>query len=345
MRELTFVGPSKIEFRDKAEPALEGPTQALVRPLAVARCDLDLGMARGLVPVSASYALGHECVAEVIAVGDGVTSVAPGDRVIVPFQISCGACERCMRGHTGSCRAVPKLSAYGLAPFSTVEWGGAVCDVLRVPFADAMLVPLPPGLDPVAAAALGDNAIDGFRTVNAGLSARPGARVLVAGGGAPSVGLYAVAAARALGASEVVYVDASEPRAALAAKLGARVVQERWSPALRVGRFEITVDATSHADGLRFCLASTDAEGVCTSVGVYFADVAFPLFELYTRGITFITSRVNARRDLPAALGLFASGALDLATVASHVVAWDDAPAAWTEPASKLVIRRSPGYI
>ena len=340
MRELTFVEPGTIEWHEKPEPVLEGPKEALVRPIAVSRCDLDFVFARGKAPVSGPFALGHECVAEVIEVGDAVTNVKPGDRVVVPFQISCGECARCLRGHTGSCTAVPKLSAYGLAPLANKEWGGAVCDVLRVPFADAMLVPLPANLDPVGAAALGDNAIDGFRTVNVALAKSPGAKVLIAGGGAPSVALYAVAAAKALGASEIVYVDPSEERAALATKLGAKALREKCAPGLKAGRFEITVDCTSREEGLRFCLASTEPEGVCTSVGIYFGDVALPLLEMYTRGITFITSRINARRDLPEALSLFAKGAFDLSSVATKVVSWDEAPSAWAEPAAKLVVKR-----
>jgi alcohol dehydrogenase len=341
MRQLTFVEAGRVEVREAIAPELAGDGEALVRPIAVARCDLDLVFARGKAPVAGPFALGHECIAEVLAIGDAVRTVRPGDRVIVPFQISCGACDRCVRGLTGSCKAVPKLAAYGLAPLSGTEYGGAVSDVLRVPFADAMLVALPAGVDPTHAAALGDNAIDGLRTVSDGLARMPGARVLVAGGGAPSVALYGVAAARALGASEVVYVDPSPERAAVAEKLGATVVREKATAALRLGRFPITVDASGREDGLRFCIASTDVEGLCTSVGIYFTDVPFPLLEMYTRGITFVTGRINTRRDLPGALALLAKGALDLGTVATTIVPWDQAAEAWLEPVPKLVLARA----
>jgi threonine dehydrogenase-like Zn-dependent dehydrogenase len=340
MRELTFVEPGNVEFREMPAPRIENGQQALVRPLAVSRCDLDFVFARGKAPVPGPFALGHECVAEVLEVGDMVRGVTPGDRVIVPFQISCGECDRCRRGQTGCCTAVPKLAAFGLAPLSGSEFGGAVSDVLRIPFADAMLVRLPDGLDPVVAAALGDNAVDGFRSVNEGLSAEPGAKVLVAGGGAPSVALYAVAAARALGASQVVYVDTATDRCAIAEKLGGSVVREKFRPELRLGRFPVTVDASAREEGLQFCIASTDLDGVCTSVGIYFGEVRFPLLEMYTRGIRFVTGRTQARRDLPAALRLASSGAFDLAAVATTIVSWDDAPRAWTEPAPKLVVRR-----
>jgi len=340
MRELTFVAPGVIEFREKPAPVLDGADQALVRPIAVARCDLDFVFASGKAPAAGPFALGHESIAEVLEVGDAVTGVRPGDRVIVPFQISCGECARCRAGRTGSCAVAPKLAAFGLANLSGVEFGGAISDALRVPYADAMLVGLPKELDPVVVAALGDNAVDGFRTVREALARTPGERVLVAGGGAPSVALYAVAAARALGASEVVYVDPSPERTAIAERLGAVAVREKCTPELRLGRFPITVDCVGRPEGIRFCLASTDVEGTCIGASVYFDEVPFPLLQLYTRGIRFVTGRANARQDLPAALALVASGAFDLAPIVTTVVQWEHAPEVWKEPATKLVIRR-----
>lgn len=338
MQQLTFVAPGQIEFREVPAPRIEDGKQALVRPLAVARCDLDFVFARGKAPIAGPFALGHECIGEVLEVGDLVTSVEPGDRVVVPFQINCGECARCRSGQTGSCSALPKLAAFGLAPLSGVEYGGALSDVLRVPFADAMLVRLEPDTDPVHAAALADNAIDGFRTVYEPLTRLPGGAVLVAGGGAPSVALYAVAAARALGATEVVYVDPSEERGRVAENLGARVVRERCAPALRIGRFPIVVDATGREEGLRFCLSSVDAWGTCTSVGIYFGEVSMRLYDMYTRGVRFLTGRVDARRDLPAALALAGRGAFALAPVVTRLVAWEEAAGAWLEPATKLVV-------
>jgi alcohol dehydrogenase len=202
-----------------------------------------------------------------------------------------------------------------------------------------MLVKLPAGIEPTAAAALGDNAVDGFRTVHGPLSREPGASVLIGGGGAPSVAMYAVASAVALGAREVVYVDPSESRAALAESLGARAVCAQCEPSLRLGRFPITVDATGREEGLRFVLESTDVYGECTSVGIYFSDVPLPLFKLYTRGVRFTTGRVDLRRDLPAALEAVSAG-LNIAAVATDVVSWSDAADAWTEPATKLIVRR-----
>ncbi len=339
MRELTFVEAGKVEFREKASPTLGGPKEAIVRPIAASRCDLDLVIARGKAPIAGPFAMGHECTAEVVDVGDAVRTVKPGDRVAVPFQIRCGECARCKRNQGAYCTGVPKLSSFGLGPLSGTEYGGCVSDLLRVPFADAMLVRLPDGVDPLFAAALSDNAVDGYRTVAEALALEPGEPVLVAGGGATSVGLYAVSAAKACGASAITYVDTSEERGAIATRLGATFVRERYRPDLRVGRFPITVDATAREEGLRFCIASTDGGGVTTSVGIYFGDVRFDLLDMYTRGIRFVTGRVDARRELEPALALVARGLFDLAPIVTSIVSFDDAPRAWVEPGTKVVAR------
>ncbi len=160
MRSLTYLKPGAFEWRERDAPRLAADTDAIVRPLAVARCDLDLYIATGLVPFAGPFAFGHEAVAEVVEAGDAA-GVVPGQRVVVPFQLSCGRCANCRRGFTGTCEAYPWLSAYGLARGGAVERGGALSDLMYVPFADHMLVPLPAGLDPVHAASAADNIPDG----------------------------------------------------------------------------------------------------------------------------------------------------------------------------------------
>ena len=199
MQQLTMTADRQVEWWDVPAPALQGPGEALVRPLAVALCDLDQPILRGDAPIPGPIAIGHEFVAEVTEVGDDVRGVAPGDRVVVPFQISCGACVRCRAGQTGDCTSVPPRSMYGFGIFGG-DWGGALSDLVRVPFADAMLVAAPAGIAPAVLASASDNIPDGWRTVAPHLAARPGADVLIVGGGGLSIALYAVDAARALGA-------------------------------------------------------------------------------------------------------------------------------------------------
>ena len=338
MQQLTFQEPGRLEWIDVPAPPLTSDDGALVRPLAVTTCDLDHAIVSGRVPLPGPFPLGHEFVAQVVDVGDAVTGVRPGDRVVVPFQISCGRCGRCRKGRTSSCENAPVRSAYGLGPIGGLKWGGALSDLVSVPFADAMLQPLPAGVAPSAVASASDNLCDAWRTVAPFLAEEPGADVLIMGGGAVSIGLYAVAVARALGAGRVVYRDVDPARGTLAERLGAAV--EIGPHPRRAGEFPITVDASADADGLACALRSVTPYGVCTSVGIYYTDTLVPLLEMYGRGVRFVTGRVDARAHLPHVLELVASGRLDPTPVTTARVAWDDAIEGLLHGGAKPVIVR-----
>jgi alcohol dehydrogenase len=305
----------------------------------VATCDLDWLIVNGDSPFPAPFPLGHECVAEVIDLGDQVTSVRPGQLVSVPFQISCGECAHCVRGRSGNCSSVPFMSTYGFGPV-VEQWGGFLSDLVCVPYADHMLVPVPSGLDPIAVASASDNLSDAWRAVGPALAEEAGGPVLVVGGAGPgSIGLYATALAMALGAESVLYVDADEGRRRIAAALGSETLAE--APR-RVGPFPITVDASGDPGGLALALRSTSPDGVCTSAAIYFGDdPPLPMLEMYTKGITFKTGRVHARQAMPEVLDLAASGRLRPEVITTRVLPWSDAGEALLESGwTKLVFAR-----
>ncbi|MER7480854.1 alcohol dehydrogenase catalytic domain-containing protein [Streptomyces sp. NPDC126510] len=341
MRALWYVRPGQLEWRESPEPQITDPAAAIVRPVAVATCDLDGWLVRGEIPVAGPFPVGHEFVAEVVEVGEAVTGIAPGDRVSVPFQISCGRCAPCRAGRTGRCRSVPAGSAYGMGPLSHgLQWGGAVADLVLVPYADDMCLPLPAGLDAAALAGLSDNLVDGWRTVAPYLGG-PGetadARVLVFGGG--SGGLYAAGIAAALGA-EVTYVDRAESRCAIAERLGARAICEPAGN--KYPSHPIVVHTSQDQNTLRTALLSTSSAGVCTDTGIFFnGDVPLPLLEMYTKGVTFVTGRIDARAAMPAALDLITSGRLDPSPVVGETAPWGEAPVAWAEHTGRLVLTRT----
>lgn len=336
MRELNFVEPGKLEWREAEEPRLQGNGEAIVRPLAVATCDLDTMVIAGRVPYEGPFAFGHECVAEVVDVGDGVGTVAPGRVVSVPFQISCGGCHACLEGHTGNCTETPRMAMYGLPLGGT--WGGFLSDLVRVPYADAMLVAVPEGVEPVAAASVSDNVVDAWRTVGPQLARHPGAPVLICAGSG-SIDLYAAAIAVALGSERVDFAGGRSDAPGLASSLGANLI-EGYFPE-RLGPYPITVDASASHEGLACALRSTAPDGICTSVGIYFEpETPVPLLEMYTKGITFQTGRVHARPAIPEVLDLIAAGRLDPGPVTRRAIAWDDAAEALAEHLEKLVISR-----
>jgi alcohol dehydrogenase len=340
MEQLTFVGPRRLEWREVANPEIGRADAALVRPVAVATCDLDAGIVAGSAPLPGPFAFGHEFVADIVAIGDNVRTVAVGDRVVVPFQINCGTCGPCTRGITASCARVPLMASFGLAPLSR-EYGGALSDLVEVPFGDAMLVPLPAGVDPVAAASASDNIPDGWRAVAPFLTQLPGAPVLVLGGaGGGSVGLYAAAIAVALGSERVDYVDEDPARLAVAERVGANAVEGPIEK--RYGPYPATVNHTTEPSGLAAALRSTEPGGTCTSTTIYFGrDIAIPMLEMYTTGVTLTTSRVSARAAIPDVLDLIASGRLHPELVTSRVVEWADAPDALAEHTHKTVVVRA----
>lgn len=340
MRQLVFTGPGQVAWQDAPDPGPPPADGAVVRPTAVARCDLDAPMAAfGIFP--GPYPVGHELVAEVVSVGADVTRVRPGERVCVPFQVSCGSCPECGGGRFAACRTyrAPAGAAWG---FGARGGGhpGAVADLMAVPHADHLLMPAPEGLSDAALCLLPDNAVDAYRTVGPQLAGHPAADVLVVGGTAPSIGLYAVALASALGAGSVRYVDDDEQRCAAADALGADVTQHVGAWPRRFDRAPITVDGTGTQEGLACVLRSTAEYGTCTVTAIQFGDGTVPLLEMYSRGVTLHLSRADSRRHLPAVLELAASGRFDPLAVPTTVVDWGDADTAWLSPAIKLVLTR-----
>ena len=339
MRQLTFKGAGRLEWEDVAAPELSGTADALVRPIAVATCDLDAAVVAGRAPLPGPFAFGHEFVADVLEVAPDVSGVRPGDRVIVPFQVSCGVCDRCRRGLSASCTTAGAGAAYGMAPIARREWGGALSDVVRVPYADAMLVALPPGLDAASVASVSDNVPDGWRAVAPALGTQPGSPVLVVGG-AGDVALYAVAAAVALGSEQVDYVDTDPRRLAVADRLGAGAI-DRTLDGRSLGRYPITVDHSGETAGLQSAIRSTEPEGTCTATAIYFSpETPLPLLDMYTRGITFRTGRVNARAVIPDVLAAVAAGRLRPELVTAAIVTWDEADTALAQLDAKTVVTR-----
>ena len=340
MRALVFRGPMALAWEEVETPQLMEPRDALVRPIAVARCDLDPAIALGLYPMQGPFVMGHEMVGEVVAVGDAISNIRLGDKVIVPFQLSCMTCAPCLRGHSNACVNVPSGTAFGLGPHGGIDLGGALAELVRVPWADVMLIPLPEGMDPVAAAGIPDNVSDGYRCVAAPLAERPGAPVLVVGGLAPSVGLYAVMAALALGAERVVYVDDDAARLELAAAAGAEVVnaKDQWDSLKLAERFPIVVDANVLDPGRNFALRSVEPCGVCTSVsGGASSRSNLPLQSMYLKGVRYEIGRVHACATARPVLDLVSSGALDPARIINKVVPFSEAVEGMILPVTKVV--------
>jgi alcohol dehydrogenase len=337
-RGLVVSPGGRIRWQSVPAPASPGPRGAIVRPLAMATCDMDRPIMLARTPFPLPLHLGHECVAEVMAVGSEVRSVRRGERVVVPFQINCGTCPPCRLGRTGSCIGVPALSMYGFGAAGGL-WGGAVADLLGVPFAEEMLVPLPDGVDEQAAASVGDNVSDAYRHIAPHLpgvlAADPSARVLILASLHPhepftaSMPLFTGLVALALGASRVEIVDSRAEVRELAGRLGMKP-----SPPSELRGLEpaaLVVDVTADPRGLREALRLTAPDGICTSAGGLHAQGRLPLLRSYIRNVTLHIGRAHARAMMPEVLALIASGRLSPQAVTTRVAPLDEAPAVLRE--------------
>lgn len=335
MRALTAAAGAPLAWRDVPAPAPPGPDGAIVRPIAAATCDLDRPLALGATPFPLPLGFGHECVAEVLAVGDRVTGPRVGQRVVVPFQISCGRCPSCRTGGTANCGSVPPISMYGFG-LAGGHWGGAFSEQLAVPYADAMLVPLGSGIDPVAAASVADNVSDGYRHVGphaAELLARdPDAEVLIVAGVvpgpgfSPSVALYAGLVARAMGVRRVLLADSRVHVREQADRLGLESMHPRQLS--KVPSAPLVVDVSAHPHGLRMALTRTAPDGICSSAGMLHGHARIPVALLYGRNATLHIGRTHARAVIPKVLDLMATGRLKPQAVTTTVASWEEAPSA-----------------
>lgn len=342
MRQLTVVGPQRLEWMDVPEPQLESPLQALVRPLAASVCPYDFFIIKGAAAVPGPIPLGHECVARVLSVGEHVTSVRAGDLAIVPFHISCGTCGNCRRGYTGRCQSVPPASVYGFG-HATGPWGGLFSDIVRVPYADGMLAPVPAGLVPETVAGVGDSVAVGWCAVAPTLHATKDATVLVVGtgGGFASTGLFAAAAAAALGAAQVDYLDSNPDRLERAKKVGANPIE--GSLADQYGPYTLTIDASMTAEGLACALRSTQPERFCHSVCLHFDPIPIPFLHMYLNRVSLKLGGIeHIRPAIPSVLDFIVTGRLRPEVITSKIATWEDAIDALLEGTSSALILTRP---
>lgn len=352
MRALSLAPGGRFAWRRVAAPPLPQPCGALVHPIAAATCDIDRAMGLGSAPFPQPLHFGHECVAEVVEVADGVSAIRPGQRVIVPFQISCGECEPCRQGRTGNCAAVPPISMYGFG-LAGGHWGGAVSDLLAVPFAEAMLVPLPDGVEPAEVASAADNLADAYFRIAPHLTgAEPAGdgEILIIGSlstktdFSASVPLYMGQIALALGARRVRFVDTRPFLRAEAERLGIEALAPRDLD--RRDLSSLTIDAGATPAGLELAIKMTAEDGFCNCVGSLHTSSKIPTALMFGRNVTVRVGRAHAHPQIRPVLDLVAAGRIRPAEVTSAVAAFDEAPRALREhvvgEATKTVLVESP---
>lgn len=311
MRALFTTGSTepnspRLVWRDDIQtPTIEAPTDALIKPIAVAACDLDRSIALGRSPFPGEFMLGHEFTGEVVQLGDDITAFNIGDIVLASFQPSCGDCPRCGRALTSVCESVPNGSMFGIGETGG-NFGGALADLIRVPWADFNLKRVPAHLNPSSLASASDNLADALRCIEGPVKRYPDSSVLIAGRG--SIPLYAVLCAQHFGVEQITLVSDDQFALQVADQLGAESLEvTNW--ATRFKAHDITIDCTNNKDGLAAVMKSTAPFGECTSASIYFGEpVPVPMFNMNMKGISFHTGRANSAAALDRVLELITDG-------------------------------------
>lgn len=233
MKAVCWQGIGQIGVETVPDPQILNPRDAIIKVSSTAICGSDLHLYGGYVPTMyKGDILGHEFMGEVVEVGPGVTNLAIGDRVVVPFPISCGNCYFCEKELYSLCEnsnpnahLAEKLwghSPAGIFGYSHITGGyaGGQAEFVRVPFADVGPLKVPDGLDDEKVLFLTDVLPTGYMAAEA-CDIKPGDTIAVWGCG--PVGLFAVQSAKLLGASFVIAIDRFPERLAKATQAGADV--------------------------------------------------------------------------------------------------------------------------
>lgn len=264
MKALTWHGKSDMRCESVPDPRIEDGRDAIIRVTACAICGSDLHIYNGVIPeMEHGDILGHETAGEVVEVGSDNRKLKVGDRVVVPFTISCGECFFCRKGFYSGCeRSNPdkakaaKLwghSPAGLFGYSHLLGGyaGGQAEYLRVPFADVGPIKVPNGLSDEQVLFLSDIFPTGYMAADF-CNIQPEDTIAVWGCG--PVGQFAIRSAFMLGAARVIAIDTVPERLALAASAGAITIDFRQDDV-----YERIQDLT-HGRGADACIDAVGTE-------------------------------------------------------------------------------------
>ncbi|MFK4867153.1 Zn-dependent alcohol dehydrogenase [Streptomyces sp. CSMPJR101] len=320
-----------------------GPGQVRVRLAAAGVCHSDLSLSDGTMRVPVPAVLGHEGAGTVVAVGEGVTAVAPGDPVVLNWAPSCGSCHACGLGEVWLCANALNGAANVHARATD---GTELRPGLNVAaFAEETVVaancvlPLPDGVPLTDAALLGCAVLTGYGAVHHSARVRAGESVAVFGVG--GVGLAALQSARIAGAGRIVAVDVSPAKEELARAAGATdyvVASENTAREIRglTGKqgVDVAIECVGRAATIRAAWDSTRRGGRTTVVGIGGKDqqVTFNALEIFHWGRTLagcVYGNSDPARDVPVLAGHVREGRLDLGALVTERIALDGIPAAF----------------
>jgi len=314
-----------------------GPGEAVVRVQACGVCHTDLHYREGGINDEFPFLLGHEAAGIVEAVGDGVTSVEPGDFVVLNWRAVCGECRSCRRGRPQYCfathNATQKMTLTDGTPLSPALGIGAFAEKTLV--AAGQCTKVDPSARPAAVGLLGCGVMAGLGS--AMLTGEVGLGDSVAVFGCGGVGCAAVAGAKLAGASVIIAVDLDARKLALAREFGATHGVDASTEdvvaavqALTGGHgADVCIEAVGSPRVLEQAFYARDLAGTVVQVGVPTPDmrIDLPMIDFFGRGGRLKPSWYGdclPSRDFPVLVDLYLQGRLDLDRFVSEIIGLDD---------------------
>lgn len=362
MRALTYEAPYKLKVVDKPDPRIEHPGDVVLKVTHTTICGSDLHLVHGLIAdTRVGTTFGHEFAGVVEEVGRGVKTLKRGDRVVVPFNISCGSCFFCQRGLTACCENTnPNSDAVGgVFGFSHTTGGyeGGQAEYVRVPFADVGPLKIPDEMKVEEVLFLSDIFPTGYQAAEMG-QIQPGETVVVFGCG--PVGQFAQKSAWMQGAGRVIAVDHVAERLSFARAFNkAETVDLKEHPdpipilkEMTGGRGpDVCIDAVGmeaigspvhHIMGVKlklqagaptvihWCINAVRRGGNISIVGVYGPPFnTLPIGTAMNKGITMRMGQCNTRRYMPHLLEHIQKGNVDCTELITHKFSLEEAPKAY----------------
>ncbi|MCW2860156.1 MAG: glutathione-dependent formaldehyde dehydrogenase [Actinoallomurus sp.] len=234
MRANCWMGKNKVQVRNVPDPKILNSRDAIIRITSTTICGSDLHLFNGFIPtMKKGDIMGHEFMGEVVETGPGVTNLRPGDRIVVPFPIACGACNACQHGQFSVCEnsnpnaglaeKIMGHSPAGIFGYSHMLGGfpGGQAEYARVPFADVGPIKIPDDLPDEKVLFLSDVFPTGWMGAEM-CEITPGDVIAVWGAG--PVGQFAIASAFLMGAERVIAIDRFSYRLRKAERAGAETL-------------------------------------------------------------------------------------------------------------------------
>ena len=364
MRALCWHGREDIRFETVPDPKILHDRDAIIKVTSCAICGSDLHLMGGFVSgMEKGDVLGHETMGEVVEVGKANTKLKVGDRVVVPFTISCGQCRQCLWGNFSLCEVSNPAGAKqaeivgyptaGLFGYSHLYGGfpGGQAEYLRVPYADVGPIKVPGGLTDEQVLFLSDIFPTGYMAAE-NCNIKPGDTVLVFGCG--PVGQFAIRSAFLLGAGRVIAVDSVPERMALAKAGGAEVLDytdkdlQKKIVAMTGGKgpdsvieavgleshgtggivetLETKLTAMERPFALQQAIMACRPGGTLSIPGVFISMVPVMMGALVAKGLTVKTGQTHVQRYLEPLMKLIEDGKIDPSFLITHTVPLKDGP-------------------